>query len=228
MLGLATTTIAGNDWLFDQLGLDEQRAVILPTSVWVDEAPVKEHTDHRPLTLGWIGVKSNLYHLQLLHDAFTILRDRYPEQLEVEIVSNEAITTPLPTRFRQWSLETEGESVLSFDVGLMPLQDDPFSRGKCAFKAVFCMSRGVPVVASPVGASTTLVESGVTGWLARSTGEWVNGIAMLLEDERLRRCMGRRARATVEHGYSAARVARELGRVLVAATPNSPHPGITR
>jgi glycosyltransferase involved in cell wall biosynthesis len=214
MLESATTTIVGNQWLFDELGLDEERAVLIPTSVWLNGVPTKAHGQHRPVTLGWIGVRSNLYHLEALREAFTVLRHRYRDGLELNIVSSAAVETPLATRFTPWSLETEGDSVLSFDIGIMPLQDDPFSRGKCAFKAVFCMSRGVPVVASPVGANASLIEDGVNGWLASSADEWVDGISKLAEDVGLRARMGRLARETIEADYAAESVARTLARLL--------------
>ena len=217
MLGLATRIIVGNQWLFDEFQLTNDRAMVLPTSVWLDEVPTKEHTTHEPLTLGWIGVRSNLYHLEMLHDAFAVLQGRYPGAFEINIVSSESVPTPLPTRFTPWSLETESDSVLSFDIGLMPLQDDPFSRGKCAFKAVFCMSRGVPVVASPVGANAALIEHRVNGWLASSTNEWVDGLAALASDKKLRTDVGRRARWTIDKSYSAQGVAPHLADLLRAA-----------
>ena len=141
----------------------------------------------------------------------------YSGDVELNVVSNETVQTPLPTRFTPWTLESESDSVLSFDIGIMPLQDDPFSRGKCAFKAVFCMSRGVPVVASPVGANKTLIQHCVNGLLAKTTQEWVEGISALVEDAALRTHMGRTARETVEAGYSAEGAARSLRDVLSAA-----------
>ena len=214
MLEIAETTIVGNQWLFNELRLSDDRAVILPTSVWLEGVPTKTHEQHEPLTIGWIGVKSNLYHLQALDDTFTILGDRYPGGLELNIVSSAPMQTPLPTRFTQWSLESESDSVSSFDIGIMPLQDDPFSRGKCAFKAVFCMSRGIPVIASPVGANTALIEHGVNGWLATSTEEWIKGISALADDLHLRVRMSRLARTTIEERYSARHVVKEVGQLL--------------
>jgi glycosyltransferase involved in cell wall biosynthesis len=214
MLDIATTTIVGNQWLFEELGLNEDRAVIIPTSVWLHGVPTKRHGPHRPVVVGWIGVKSNLYHLDALSDAFAALHERYKDEVELKIVSSATVKTPLVTRFVPWSLESESASVLSFDIGIMPLHDDPFSRGKCAFKAVFCMSRGVPVVASPVGANTALIEHGVNGWLASSTDDWIHGISVLAEDTEARARMGRLARKTIEDRYSAADVAENLSQVL--------------
>ncbi len=217
MLGVATTVIAGNEWLVGELGLESDRTIVVPTSVWVSEAQVKVHEQSRPITLGWIGVRSNLYHLELLGGAFRELRRRYGEAIELKVVSSVPINTALVTRFEPWSLDAEDAAVVSFDIGLMPLQDDPFSRGKCAFKAIQCMSHGVPVIASPVGANATLIEHGSTGWLAASTDDWVEGISMLVEDVGKRAQMGRCARQAIERRYSAEQVTALLADVLRCA-----------
>jgi hypothetical protein len=224
MLEIATTTVVGNQWLSDELGLEEGCGVVIPTSVWLNGVTTKAHGEHRPVTMGWIGVQSNLYHLEALRDAFTVLNGRYGDGLELHIVSSAALETPLTTRFTPWSLETEGDSVLSFDIGIMPLQDDPFSRGKCAYKAVFCMSRGVPVVASPIGANATLIDHEKNGWLAAATDDWVEGISVLTEDAVQRAEMGRSARETIEQGYSAKRASEVLTHVL-RATADGQAPG---
>lgn len=214
MLEIAASTIVGNQWLFDELGLSEGRAVILPTSVWLDGVPTKRHEPHCPVVVGWIGVRSNLYHLDALGEAFSAVRERFGDGVELKIVSSATVNTPLVTRFTPWSLETECDSVLSFDIGIMPLQDDPFSRGKCAFKAVLCMSRGVPVVASPVGANTALIDHGRNGCLASTTDEWVDAISNLAQDVALRAGMGHRARETIDRSYSSERVTPRLASLL--------------
>ena len=119
---------------------------------------------------------------------------------------------------------TESDSVLSFDIGIMPLQDDPFSRGKCAFKAVFCMSRGIPVVASPVGANKRLIDHGSNGWLAAGTGDWIEGISVLTEEVARRAEVGKSAPSRVEQGYSAERASNTLAHVLRAAAGDRVRP----
>jgi glycosyltransferase involved in cell wall biosynthesis len=219
MTDLATAMIVGNEWLRDDLGLDS-RAVVLPTAVWLD-MPVKRHQQHVPITVGWVGVRSNLFHLGLLDEAFRALHTRHGDHLELVVVSSEEAKVPaLRTRFCRWRLEDESDSVLDFDIGIMPLQDDPFSRAKCAFKAILCMAHGVPVVASPVGANASLIRSGDNGFLASSTAEWVASITALAEDALLRAEIGKRARATIERDFNAAVVAPELARVLTSAVSN--------
>ena len=218
MIDLARVVIVGNDWLFDDLALDGGSSVVLPTSVWVEGAPCKVHRNHWPVTLGWIGGWGSLYNLHLIDEVFDVLRQKFAEQIELKIVSSGPRETALVTRFQQWSLETEDEDVMSFDIGLMPVPNDPFSQGKCAFKAIYCMSRGVPVVVSPVGANTDLISHGMDGFLAATAQEWIQALSQLIGDVELRTRMGRLARRTVEERYSATSVATGLKAVLLRAS----------
>lgn len=214
MLSLSARVLVGNEWLADDLRIPLHKVVVVPTSVWVHDAPCREHHEHVPVRLGWIGVPSNLYHLDALRPVFVELDRRFGAKIELAIVSSKTIDVPISTRFIPWSLSSESAEVMLFDIGLMPLQDDPFSRGKCAFKAIHCMQHGVPVVASPVGANTTLIVSGQNGWLADSPDEWVARIGSLVANSHARAVMGRAARRTIEERYSAEEASRLLDRVL--------------
>jgi glycosyltransferase involved in cell wall biosynthesis len=203
MIELAAVVVLGNEWLARELAVGDDRGIVVPTSVWVTSLPCKTHSRHSPTSVGWIGVRSNLYHLDGLARPFRALRARFGSEIALTVVSNTPYDSPLPTRFVPWSLESENDAVLGFDVGLMPLQNDPFSRGKCAFKAVLCMAHGVPVVASPVGANSELISHGENGFLASSASEWFEYLSTLVRDVDLRARLGQRARETIEAGYSA-------------------------
>jgi glycosyltransferase involved in cell wall biosynthesis len=116
-----------------------------------------------------------------------------------------------------WRLDTEVEDLRAFDVGLMPLSDDEWSRGKCGLKALQYMALGIPAVVSPVGVNTTIVRDGVNGFYASTEEEWIDRIALLLEDEPLRRSLGEEARRTVEESYSARAHVPRVARILMEA-----------
>jgi len=101
-----------------------------------------------------------------------------------------------------WSAAGEVARLQQFDIGIMPLQDDAWSRGKAGFKLIQYMALGLPSVASPVGVNTRIVQSGVNGFLAASADEWFQSLSTLLGDAALRDRIGRAARTTVEAGYS--------------------------
>jgi glycosyltransferase involved in cell wall biosynthesis len=99
-------------------------------------------------------------------------------------------------------LDHEAADLHSFDIGLMPMPDNPWTQGKCAFKALQYMAVGIPVVCSPVGMNTEVVQDGVSGLLAGSEAEWIEKVSLLIENQGLREAMGRRGRAAVEERYS--------------------------
>jgi glycosyltransferase involved in cell wall biosynthesis len=170
----------------------------------IDRSAIKHHGSADPVTIGWTGVPSNLFYLDLISDSLRELGLRYGSKVQLSVVSSSAYRTDsLTTNFVTWSLENERAALQAFDVGIMPLQDDPFSRGKCAFKAILCMSRGIPVVVSPVGANRELIEHGVNGFLARTPQEWTSHLMALVEDPELRATIGANAVATIERSFSA-------------------------
>jgi glycosyltransferase involved in cell wall biosynthesis len=101
-----------------------------------------------------------------------------------------------------WSQATEAQSIAGIDIGLMPLRDSPWERGKCGYKLIQYMACSKPVVASPVGVNARIVQSGVNGFLARSTAEWVETLSLLAADPNLRVACGKQGRSMVESQYS--------------------------
>jgi glycosyltransferase involved in cell wall biosynthesis len=199
----ADVLLVGNEFLYGQLPPRAGRTLILPTCVEIDARRLKVHAEHRPIRIGWIGLQDNLRELAILEPALRALRGRLGESVQLTVVSSRPYeTTAIATEFVPWTLRTEAESVLRFDVGIMPLEDNVFARGKCAFKAIQCMSFGLPVVASPVGMNREVVNGGVNGFLADSTEEWVDRLARLAADSSLRSRLGEAAFETVRESYS--------------------------
>ena len=117
-----------------------------------------------------------------------------------------------------WRAESEVEDLAAIDVGLMPLPDDDWSRGKCAMKALQYMALAIPPVVSPVGANATVVQHGVNGLHASTEDEWVDRLASLLGDASRRASLGARARQTLEQSYSCRVHAPRMARVLREAS----------
>lgn len=153
------------------------------------------------VVLGWIGSPENLSDFrpvlsplsQLVDGSRTRLRIVSSKRLEVEVP---------PVEFEPWSIDCEREAVERFTIGLMPLQDDERSKGRCGFKAVEYMAAGLPVVASAVEGPSEVVDHGVTGYLARDELEWKRFLGELISNAGLRRQMGKQGRERVEKHYS--------------------------
>jgi glycosyltransferase involved in cell wall biosynthesis len=203
MIRGAATTIVGNEFLRNELTTSARDVVRLPTCVPVDAVPPKVHDEHEPIRIGWIGSQGNVGELELLEPVFRVLRARFGDRIRLTVVTAEPYASrEIATDFLPWALDTERDSVLSFDIGVMPVQDTFHARGKCSFKAIQCMSYGVPVVISPVGMNTDVVEHGVNGMLAETADEWVDALTGLIESAGLRAEVGRAGFETVRLAYS--------------------------
>ena len=115
-----------------------------------------------------------------------------------------------------WSDEAEAAAIGGCDVGILPLPDDRWTRGKCAFKALQYMASGLPVVASPVGVNREVVVEGETGFLPRDDAQWAERLNRLLDDAALRETMGRAGRERVEARYATSILAKQLAKRLKA------------
>jgi glycosyltransferase involved in cell wall biosynthesis len=132
------------------------------------------------------------------------LSDKYDFILKVVGAEYRIQLPGVKTDNREWDLKREVEDFQSLDIGLYPLIDDEWARGKAGFKAIQYMSVGVPVIASPVGVVKEIIEDGVNGFTASTEDEWVEKISRLIENNGLRRDMGANGRKTVEERYSLA------------------------
>jgi len=202
----ADLVLAGNRYLQEQARTYNRDIRVLPTVLDMDryvERPDGFKTD-QSVTLGWIGSKGTLQYLREIGPALEVLGLRWPG-LKLKIVADDFIDLQhLEVIKKPWRVDEEIADLHSFDIGLMPLADDVWTRGKCGFKLLQCMAVGLPVVCSPVGVNVEMVSSGQEGFLATSHQEWVAGLDALIADAGLRRTMGRQAREAVLKGYSLA------------------------
>jgi glycosyltransferase involved in cell wall biosynthesis len=195
----------GNQFLKSQvLKVDpEKKIFVIPTSIDTNLYPRKKKiSNHEEIILGWIGTKGNLKYLKKLEPVFESIRQRFP-RVKLKIVSNDFYDSPyLPVVKKPWKLEDENEDLISFDIGLMPLDDDLWSKGKCGLKIIQYLSVGVPVVCTPVGINPDIVQDGENGFWATNHQEWVERLSNLIQNQELRYQMGLKGIETVEREYS--------------------------
>lgn len=165
------------------------------------------------LVVGWIGSPSTARYLQPLLPVLARLAKKYPLEFSVIGASIDADCYEF-VRCEKWSEETEVAQIARFDVGVMPLPDGPFERGKCGYKLIQYMACGKPSVASPVGVNVDIVKEGINGFLAASEQEWYEALDMLLGDRAMRFEMGRRGREIAEQQYCLQVTAPRLYRLL--------------
>ena len=178
-----------------------------------DQAPGKR----REPTVGWIGTRTTIPYLEAIYPELEEARQRIPFRLLVVSDRAPGESPSLEVAFRRWSPAVELEGLRSMDVGLYPLPDDRWTRGKCGFKAIQYMACGVPVLGSPVGVLEEMILEGETGVQVREPREWTGGLLTLLREPSLRRRMGRNGRARVVERYSVQAVLPKLERWLRAA-----------
>lgn len=203
VIRLSTHVVAGNQFLAAYARRFHPRVSIIPTPVDTDVyRPRPDGPRPARVVIGWTGSPTTAGYLTVLQRPLAALAARYPH-LEVEVVGAGRRALALPNlRMVPWDLEGERHHLHRFDIGLMPMPDDEWARGKCGFKALLYMSAGIPVVASPVGVNSEIVREGVNGFLAATEEAWVDRLSQLIEDRALRERMGRAGRAIAEEEYS--------------------------
>jgi glycosyltransferase involved in cell wall biosynthesis len=193
--------VAGNAYLAEFTGAFA-KTVIIPTVV--DEKRYTPRVDPEGrFTIVWTGMSHNIKELapyaQVLRRVLAETRGRL-------VIAADALDAPflanLPVEFIKWSPHTEVTALAAGHVGVMPLADTPYNRGKCAFKLIQYMARAIPVIASPVGANCEVVRSGIDGMFARSPVEWADHLFALARDRELRIRMGNAGRQRIEAAYS--------------------------
>jgi glycosyltransferase involved in cell wall biosynthesis len=207
----------GNEFLRNEvLKVDRQKKVFLiPTSIDTKLYPKKKGmSDPSEFIVGWIGTGGNLKYLKKLEPVFETIAQRFPH-VKLKIVSNDFYDPPhLPVIKKPWRLEDENEDLISFDIGLMPLNDDLWSRGKCGLKIIQYLSVGVPVVCTPVGMNRDIVQHGKNGFWATTHQEWVDHITTFIQNPDLRQRMGFNGIETVEREYSLSVTSEKVLKVL--------------
>ena len=196
---LADLVIAGNAYLAEHARKFNSNVEILPTGL--DTKAYKSHAKppgDGKIRLVWIGSKPTLPHLIQIAPALEEISSRF-DNVVLRIISDEFFDLQkIPLEKHPWSLKTEVAELVGSDIGLAPLADNPFTRGKCGFKILQYQAAGLPTVASPVGVNAELVRDGLNGFHAAAMTDWVEKISDLVKDKSLRTRMGQAALKSVQ------------------------------
>ncbi len=218
---LSTCVMAGNEFLAEYARPNNKNVTIIPTTIDTDKYDFVKRTDEPEIvTIGWSGSFSTIQHLDTIRDVLQELAKT--EQFRLLVIGTPEYDLPgVNVEALQWRSETELDDLRKIDIGLMPLPDDNWSKGKCGLKALQYMALGVPSICSPVGVNSTIIKDSENGFLAESKEEWIEKIKQLIHSPELRRKLGRAGRETVEREYSAKVVAPKVLEVFRSAAKTS-------
>jgi glycosyltransferase involved in cell wall biosynthesis len=194
--------VAGNEFLACFARGGDRQVVVLPTPIDVPNYQFKAERPGRGATVGWLGLSDGFVYLEQIAPALRRLSEMFVD-FRLKVVSDKPLTlNGVRIENEPWRAETEQASLAGLDVGIMPLSDSAWTRGKCSYKILQYMGVGTAVVASPVGMNRDVIRSGENGFLAGSEDDWVGAIATLLENDELRGQFGKAGRELVDRQYS--------------------------
>ncbi|WP_462252252.1 glycosyltransferase family 4 protein [Ekhidna sp.] len=196
-------TIAGNDYLANYASNHTDNITIIPTTIDLDEYSRVEIKKSEKVCIGWSGSFSTIKHFESAVEALKIIKDKYHDKVYFKVIGDgNYANQELDIKGLPWKAQTEVSDLCEIDIGIMPLPDDDWSKGKCGLKGLQYMALEIPTIMSPVGVNSDIINSGENGFLAGTTEEWVEKLSLLIEDSQLRMKVGKAGRSTVEKEYS--------------------------
>jgi glycosyltransferase involved in cell wall biosynthesis len=204
MLASAEAVVVGNNYLAQYARKFTQNVSVIPSVVDLSRYPGRQNkSGSENVVIAWIGIPATAEFLRPLFTVYQKLQDKYP-QLQFRFIGTgpQFLAGGLNAEFRAWSQQSEAMLLAQSDIGIMPLPDTQFTRGKCGLKLIQYMASHLPVVASPVGANCEIVVDGENGFLADGDDDWFAKLSVLIENPELRRRFGAAGRRRVEQHYS--------------------------
>lgn len=193
---------AGNDYLANYASKYNPNVVVIPTTIDTENHHniITNHQTNK-ITIGWTGTHTTLYYLDKIIPILKKLEEQY--DFNFIVISNQKPDFELKSlQFIKWNHSTEIEDLAQIQIGIMPLNNDIWSEGKCGFKGLQYLSLGMATILSPVGVNKTIIQNGINGFLADTEIAWENSLKQLLSDSNLRTQLGNEGRKTVEEHYS--------------------------
>ena len=220
ILKISQQVTVGNEFLAGYARRFNSHVTVIPTVVDTNRFVPRSSAGSdgtRKLVVGWIGSPTTFRYLESLKDVLAAVAAKHPFTLKVSGAGRPVDFPGVDVQVAPWSMADEVSLFNTCDIGVYPLTDDDWSRGKCGFKAIQCMACGVPVVAAAVGVNREIITHGVNGMLASTPHEWIEHLSVLLTNAELRRSMAVAGRQTIEARYSLRVTAPQLAAVLTAA-----------
>jgi glycosyltransferase involved in cell wall biosynthesis len=231
----AAVVVVGNEYLANRARcFDARRVEIIPSVIDINRygpaimPDAKSLSRKRSIVIGWIGTPITADYLLGVEQAFRAVAAERAVELHVVGATAPGAFAGLPVKNVVWTEANEIEAIRAFDIGIMPLNDTAWERGKCAYKLLQVMAAGRPVVGSAVGANCSVIQDGVNGFLVDRPSRWIDALIRLIDDADLRVRMGFEALRTITDEYAIERVLPQLASVLLdSAALGGNHPSKT-
>lgn len=203
IIKVSDAVFAGNEYLANYARRLNSNVMIVPTVIDTDYHSKKNRHENDKVTIGWTGTTTTLKHFRTALGILKIIHAKYGDQVRFKvIVDQEFVVDELSIVASRWRKESEIEDLSEIDIGIMPLPDDEWTKGKCGFKGLQYMAMEIPAIMSPVGVNNEIIEDGINGMLAATDEEWIDKLSLLIESKELREKLGRNGRETVLQKYS--------------------------
>ena len=205
VMASSKTVIAGNSYLASRaIEAGAKKIEVIPTVIESHRYQKKEFNySNEPIIIGWIGSPSTLKYLDPLLSVFKRLAENY--HMQVHIIGAASYKVDLPNsivKYIDWEEQTEAIQIEKFDIGIMPLSETPWAKGKCAYKLIQYMASGLPVIASPVGMNKEVVLDGENGFLANTDEQWYTSIEKYILNMNLRKEHGQKGYELVQNKFT--------------------------
>lgn len=203
IIAYADMVFAGNQYLANYALTFCNTVKVIPTTIDTTYHLRKKHNETDKVCIGWTGTQTTLKYLDILKPVFHQLSQKFRDRIYFKVICDQPWeANGLTIRNETWSRELEIQQLEEIDIGVMPLVDDQWSRGKCGFKGLQYMAMESATIMSPVGVNTEIIQHGKNGFLAKTESEWVEQLSLLIENKELRLQIGKEGRLTVEKNFS--------------------------
>lgn len=203
IIAMADLVIVGNQYLAEHAQQFNSNVAIIPTTIDTNYHKPAEKNNKSSVCVGWTGSETTMRHFKLIIPVFERLQQKYGDKISFIQISNQPVYCPnLNLETLVWNAQDEIEQLQKIDIGVMPLPNDAWSKGKCGFKGLQYMSLAIPTIMSPVGVNTEIIADGENGFFATSEDEWFTTICNLIENKELCKTIGKAGRKTVIERYS--------------------------
>ena len=215
-IACATHVIAGNHYLAEYARNFNRAVSVIPTTIDLNLYTRQiDYPEKDCIIVGWSGSMTTIEHLREAEPVLIELKKRWGSRVRFKVIGDPSYRlAEADVQGIAWKAQTEVEDLLDIDIGMMPLPDNAWTRGKCGLKGLQYMALGIPTVMSAVGANKEIIQHGQNGLLASNYAEMTEQIELFIRDRALRERLGRRGRFTVEQSFGSKQWGEQFANLL--------------